>query len=532
MAGRKQTSTADKQYPTEENVKQNEIAVPEIIHPESEVISGTASLHSLTTIPPPTLTSTGTNYTTPANIPLDQNPAAIYLASLRPVGRRGMRRALAAIVETVRGEAGDPLDFPWHTLRFQHTQALRAKLSERYRPATVNHMLSALRGVLSQAENLGLISADDFRRTTKLKGVRGETLQTGRSLGEDEIRKLLTICRTDATLKGMRDVAVVAVLYGAGLRRSELVKLDLKDFELEENSLKIRSGKGGKDRLTYLGQGPGRLLGEWVKVRGETAGPLFLPVNKGGKMMNRRLSDQAVLWILEQRGKEAGLAHFSPHDMRRTFISDLLDAGADIATVQKLAGHANVTTTARYDRRGEATKQKAAELLNRAFTKPGPDFAGEAMPEAEVEATKPGATTSTFPDMEPASSFTGATEQIKEPPLKKTTKIKKEKKPALPPRPAQTLRVALYLRIENNSKFVRGKSKARSWIEQSVLQPYGMEKPYKDRSDYFLTIPHHTNEELDKIIGYILQEADAIADSYHCFIEADVQALDGSERSW
>jgi site-specific recombinase XerD len=303
----------------------------------------------------------------PHNSPLDQNPAAIYLASLRPVGRRGMRRALAAMVETIKGEASDPLDFPWQTLRFQHTQALRAKLAERYRPATVNHMLSALRGVLSQAENLGLISADDFRRATKIKGVRGETLPKGRALASDEIKLLLKTCQKDLTKKGLRDVALVAVLYGAGLRRSEVVKLDLKDFDQKENSLKIRSGKGGKDRLTYLGQGAGAVLAEWVKVRETEASPLFLPVNKAGKIMKRRLSDQAVLWVLEQRGKEAGLEHFSPHDMRRTFISDLLDAGADIATVQKLAGHASVTTTARYDRRGEVTKHKAAELLNTPF---------------------------------------------------------------------------------------------------------------------------------------------------------------------
>jgi site-specific recombinase XerD len=286
-----------------------------------------------------------------------------------------MRRALAAMVETMTGTAGDPLDFPWHTLRFQHTQALRAKLAERYRPATVNHMLSALRGVLSQAENLGLISADDFRRTTKLKGVRGETLQKGRSLDGAEIKLLLKTCQRDSTLKGIRDVALVAILYGAGLRRSEVVKLDLKDFDRKENSLKIRSGKGGKDRLTYLGQGPATVVVEWVKARGGEAGPLFLPVNKAGKLIKRRLSDQAVLWILEQRGKEAGLEHFSPHDMRRTFISDLLDGGADIATVQKLAGHASVTTTARYDRRGEVTKQKAAELLNSPF-----DFEEEPAP--------------------------------------------------------------------------------------------------------------------------------------------------------
>ena len=303
----------------------------------------------------------------PHSLDLDQNPAAVYLAGLRPSGRRSMLQALNVMAEMLRPGAGaTALTLPWHELGYQHTTALATALTERgYKPATVNKFLCALRGVLAAAETLELMSADDYRRAAKVKSVKVETLPRGRALAEGELTALMRVCGNDTRAIGARDAALIAVLYGAGLRRSEIVKLDLADYEPDRGALTIRGGKGGKDRLTYVGST--EALDDWLDVRGDEAGPLFCPVKKGRvgqPVAGQRLTEQAILYILKKRAKEAGVANFSPHDLRRTFVSDLLDAGADIATVQKLAGHAQVTTTARYDRRGEAAKHKAASLLH------------------------------------------------------------------------------------------------------------------------------------------------------------------------
>ena len=81
------------------------------------------------------------------------------------------------------------------------------------------------------------------------------------------------------------------------------------------------------------------------------------------------MTDQTIYNMLVSRAEKAEINRFSPHDLRRSFISELLDRGADIVTVQQLAGHASVTTTAKYDRRGEETKKKAIGLLHVPYTK-------------------------------------------------------------------------------------------------------------------------------------------------------------------
>lgn len=96
----------------------------------------------------------------------------------------------------------------------------------------------------------------------------------------------------------------------------------------------------------------------------------------------------------------------------------------------------------------------------------------------------------------------------------------------------QTLKVAFYLKVENNNKFVRGKTRARQAIEDFVLRQYAMEKPDKNGWEYILTLSYQSQDKLDDIINEILREAQSTADSYNCFIEADIRALDGSDRSW
>jgi len=308
-----------------------------------------------------TITTTGAELALPDRA-ADQNPALVYLAALgSESGRLTMRAALKTIAGMI---GGDWLTMPWHLLRYQHTAAIRAQLAERYAPATVNKHLAALRGVMRAALRLGQMTADDYQAATDLRPVRGETLLRGRALSSGELRALFGACAADHTPAGARDAGLLAVLYAAGLRRAEAAALDLADYDPDSGALTVRHGKGGKQRLTYLGNGGKAALGAWLAIRGPWAGPLFWPVNKSGSVTPRSMTPQAIYKRLQVRAEEAGVASFSPHDLRRTFIGDLLDAGADLATAQQLAGHANVTTTARYDRRGEATKQRAAGLVH------------------------------------------------------------------------------------------------------------------------------------------------------------------------
>jgi site-specific recombinase XerD len=269
-----------------------------------------------------------------------------------------MQQALNDIAAMIVKDA-NAFTLNWGALRFQHTTAIRSKLAERYSAATANKMLCALRGVLKAAFNLGQMQADDYLRATSLKAIKGNSVPTGRALSQKEIESLFGVCDDDA-----RDCAMFALMYACGLRRAEVVALDLADYNASDGALMIRKGKGNKSRVVYVQDGARQWLAKWLKMRGDTSGALFVPILKSGAIeTQRRLTTQAVWYILQQRAKQAKVKDVSPHDLRRSFVSDLLDRGADVGVVSRLAGHANVQTTLRYDRRGEVVKRQAVQLL-------------------------------------------------------------------------------------------------------------------------------------------------------------------------
>jgi integrase len=168
----------------------------------------------------------------------------------------------------------------------------------------------------------------------------------------------------DRTPAGVRDAAILAMLIATGMRRAELCALRMSDVDLGTGRLRI-IGKGDKERTAYLRNGALRYLRDWLAVRGDEPGPIFCRINKAGCIFpERALSTTAMHKIIKKRAAEAGLRDISPHDFRRTYAGELLDAGQDIATVAALLGHASVQTTARYDRRGERAKEAAAACIS------------------------------------------------------------------------------------------------------------------------------------------------------------------------
>ncbi len=277
------------------------------------------------------------------------HPVAAALASVSPVTAQGYFSDLRRAASLLSGGTLDVGALPWASLRRPNLLALRqACLSLHLAPATVNHMLAAVTRVCEECWRAGAIDGETFQQLRDVPRVRGGAVRAGRMLTLDEVRALARSCRRDG-LKGARDLAALALLYGCGLRISEATAL--RAAAVTDDALRI-VGKGGAVRLVPLPAAARRWLLPYLRARGGAAGPLLLGLRPEGTLiLGRALHRSGLHGILRRRARQAGVARFSAHDLRRSYASHLLDRGADVREVQQLLGHRSVLTTQRYDRR-------------------------------------------------------------------------------------------------------------------------------------------------------------------------------------
>jgi integrase len=298
-----------------------------------------------------------------------QCPAARYLLSLPSVRSQ---RTTAAQLRKISHVVGA---WDWHLVDWaavrepEFDSILSALRATSNKPATFNAARAAFRGVIKQGMLLGLVEHEVYVHCAALvpprkvdrRSSRGRYVPTlEQDQAVEQIRKMAS-SRQART----RNLAIFHLAFGLGLRRSELANLTMKSLSLEPDGGGIVSifGKGERQRTLPLSGEADQALRQWLAERGRRPGPVFCRILKSGKLvLGGGLSDQAVYDVISS-ASAGGPVPFAPHDCRRTFISDMIEATRDLAIAQRAAGHANPDTTTIYDRRDESAMERAMSEL-------------------------------------------------------------------------------------------------------------------------------------------------------------------------
>jgi integrase len=305
--------------------------------------------------------------------PAERHPAVTYLVALAPSGRRTQRSCLERIARRISDGQLGWNEVPWHLARYEHAVEILAWVRETYpSPATSDAHRAALRGVLKQAWLLGWLPADEWARIATIKPAKGSRLPRGRNIEPEEMRRLFRLLAREGTTVAARDAAWMAVAHASGgMRLDETLNLTMASFRPAERGFRV-VGKGNKEREIWLGDEAAAALNAWLRLRGDEPGFVFLPVGRDRTTVlhDRRLAPSTIREMCGRRAKQAGIAHISPHDFRRTSIGDVLDLTGDLSQASKLAGHASMDTTGRYDRREAGRLRSVARRLHVPYERP------------------------------------------------------------------------------------------------------------------------------------------------------------------
>src|SRR5947207_7708338 len=209
---------------------------------------------------------------------------------------------------------------------------------------TINQQLAAVRRLAHEAADAGLLSPELAAGISRVRGVKQLGFLSGNWLSAEESSEVLK-CARGNSMRAKRDYAMLALLFGCGFRRSELVGLELDEIQMRQGHWAVVDliGKGGHIRTVPIPEWVKAALDQWTVAAGVTEGRIFRAVARTGKAWGKGISQNVVWYVVKTCCEKVGLEHIAPHDLRRTCAKLCHDSGGELEQI-----HASVQTTERY----------------------------------------------------------------------------------------------------------------------------------------------------------------------------------------
>jgi site-specific recombinase XerD len=274
---------------------------------------------------------------------LDHTKAAVLNSLSSPHSRRNYKFAIEQFITWYCSEPRLALNRAV-VLRFRlHLESLGLAAG------TINQRLAAVRRLAYEAADSGLLSPELAAGIRRVQGVKQLGSRLGNWLSSDQAKLLLE--KADGEdLRSIRDLAMMSVLLGCGLRRAELSALEVEDIEVRQGHWAIVDliGKGSRVRTVPMPMWVKEAVDRWIMAAKVSRGRIFRAISRHGTPWGKGISENVIWYVVRKCAERTNLDHLAPHDLRRTCAKLCHTAGGEIEQIQFLLGHASVLTTERY----------------------------------------------------------------------------------------------------------------------------------------------------------------------------------------
>jgi integrase len=286
--------------------------------------------------------------------PLDRLKRLVLAGVSSPHSRRAYGQALEDFWKWYQAAPRGPLSK-------LVVEEYRAHLEQSLAPSTTNIRLTAVRKLAREAADAGLLAPEVASGIERVRGARKLGVRTGNWLTREQAAALLRAPNPE-TLKGKRDRAILGLLIGCGLRRSEIATLETAAIAQREARWVIVDlvGKGKRVRTVPVPAWTKQLVDGWLGAAKLGAGKLVRPIDKNGRLAGDSVTPKVIWWIVLGYARALGLGNLAPHDLRRTCAKLCRASGGELEQIQLLLGHASIQTTEQY----LGTRQNLADAVN------------------------------------------------------------------------------------------------------------------------------------------------------------------------